>query len=459
MSIDGSSSSDCQVVFFEKTPFMSVELLDLLKNYKIITYDDDSVYRHLKQSWDIGSYLNEDLTKELESDKAVETMLADQGFLSRVLPDRMNVSALFFFMNRNIDELLRAAKIQMSLAPFQLQESMGDKLNLPFICQDLGLPCNSSVVFKDIETNLETAFEKCKERLGVPFVLQGSQGVSGEDTFLIGSVDDFFEKAQGLQGAFKATKYLKTNIPISVHLTVLEKQILTRGPFLQLVGFSELTSRSFAFAGNDTNQSLFSASLVKAVRDMSKKIAEYARSKGYRGIFGVDFLWDKETGIVYVQELNTRLVGLTRLLTGVQKDQGLFPDIIKHLEEFSELNYVNELGFLDREIDLSEHDYSQAIVYNNSHSTVTIARYLEPGIYRLDNDTLQKMSFSLRVKDLKDEEILVTYGAHTGRELRPGGMIARIILKRTIIINGKYEIEPWAGELISSVRNYALTPV
>jgi len=438
---------------------MSVELLDLLQNFKIITYDDDPLYRHLRQAWNIDSYLNKDLAKNLDSDKAVEIMLADQGFLSRALPDRVNSTVLFFFMNRNIDKLLRTAEIQMSLAPYQLQEVLGDKLNLPFICQELALPCNASLVFKDVSIDLEIVFEKCKERLGVPFILQGSLGVSGEDTFLVDSIEVFFEKTQDLQGVFKATKYLKINIPISVHLTVLEEKTLTRGPFLQLVGFSELTSMPFEFAGNDTNQSLFSVSLVKTVRSMSEKIAEYARGKGYRGILGVDFLWDKETDIVYVQELNTRLVGLTRLLTGMQKDQGLLPDLIKHLEEFSELDYVNGPGFLDGEIDLSEHDYSQAIVYNNSHSTVTIARYLEPGIYRLDNDTLQKISFSLRVKDLKDEEILVTYGAHTGRELRPGGMIARIILKRTIIINGKYEIEPWAGELISSVRNYALTPV
>ncbi len=459
MNTEGSSSPDCQVIFFEKTPFMSVELLDLLQNFKIVTYDDDSLYRHLRQAWNIDSYLNKDLAKDIDSDKAVEIMLADQEFLSRALPDRVNSTVLFFFMNHNIDELLHTAEIQMSLAPYRLQEVLGDKLNLPSICQELALPCNSSLVFKDVSTDLEMAFEECKEGLGVPFILQGSLGVSGEDTFLVGSIEDIFEKAQGLRGVFKATKYLRNNIPISVHLTVLEEKTLIRGPFLQLVGFPELTSMPFKFAGNDTNQSLFSASLVKTVRSMCEKIAEHARGKGYRGILGVDFLWDKETNIVYVQELNTRLVGLTRLLTGMQKDQGLLPDIIKHLEEFSVLDYVDGLEFLNGEIDLSEHDYAQVIVYNNSHSTVTVAGYLEPGIYHLENDAFRKVNFLLRVKDLKDGEILVTYSAHTGRELPPGGIVARIILKKTIIAREKYEIEPWAGELIASVRNHALTSV
>jgi len=44
------SERKLNIVFFEHNPYMSVELLDLLNDYKIICYNDDSTYQYLKNT-------------------------------------------------------------------------------------------------------------------------------------------------------------------------------------------------------------------------------------------------------------------------------------------------------------------------------------------------------------------------------------------------------------------------
>jgi len=83
-NLKDSSSLLSTIIFFEHSPFMSVEILGLLKNYMIVCYNDDLPYRLLKKKWNIASYLHYSKSRpveDLESDQAVEIMLKDRNFL------------------------------------------------------------------------------------------------------------------------------------------------------------------------------------------------------------------------------------------------------------------------------------------------------------------------------------------------------------------------------------------
>jgi hypothetical protein len=449
---------DSKLIFFERSPFMSVELLDLLNDYRIICYNDDSIYRLLKKDWDVSSYLDTEFTKELANDKALEILLGDKAFLEKSVP-RNGSKALFFYMNSKINELVENAGISTLLPPYEIQEDLGNKLHLPDICKELDMVSNESLIFEKNREHLTSheIFEKCERKLGLPFIAQGSSGVSGEDTFLIKTENELENILESVCGEFKATKYIQNNIPVSVQICILSDQVIVQGPFLQLVGFPELSAKSFQFAGNDTNQSIFDSVFIEKVTKLSLKIGEYAKAKKYKGILGVDYLWDKDTDTIYPQELNTRLVGLTRLLTGIQKDQSILPDLIRHIEAFSAPNYLEKCKQLNHgNIDLSQRAYSQVIIYNNLPHNVTVSKHIEPGIYRTDGDSLHFTKASLFVEDIEGDEVLITHAAHEGRELYPGGMLARIILKKSVIQDGEYKLEEKAIELIKMIRGHII---
>ena len=288
----------------------------------------------------------------------------------------------------------------------------------------------------------------------IPFVLQGSNGVAGEDTFLISNENDFMSALNKVSNEFKVSRYISNNIPVSVHMCITDEEYCLKGPFLQIIGFPELSFSKFQYLGSDTNQSLFDNFFIKKVREMSIALAEYSKNKGYRGIMGIDYLWDKESGVVYPQELNTRFVAPTRLITGIQKEQNIIPDVLKHIGQFVQnVEALKKNDFKEGEIDLNEKNYSQLYIANNLTSDVTVVNYLEPGVYIIDQGKLIKTKSSLFLKDVEKDEILITYTAYLGSILVSGGIIAKIILKKSILNTGKYELNVESKSLIKIIKD------
>lgn len=447
--------NNLKIVFFEHNPYMSVELLDLLDDYKIICYNDDSTYRLLKRDWDVVSYLNTEFIEEPESDQVAEKLLSDTDFLKEAIPDRPQSKILFFYMNERMNELREKIGIPMLLPPFKIQEKLGNKIYLSEICKNLGLVRNESLSFEKVPDNVNHLFVECQKALGTPFVIQDAFGESGWDTSLVNSEDELGEALKKIKGGLRATKYLANNIPVSVHICILDDQIIIRGPWLQLVGFPELSLSPFRFTGNDTNHSLLHQPFIDEVLNMSNKIAEFVKLEGYRGILGIDYLWDKETDIIYPQEINSRLVGLTRLLTGMQKDQSIFPDLLRHVEVFGTPNYLPKCKELTlKEINFSQHDYSQVIVRHNETHNIKILTRLEPGIYQHKEGFFKKTKSSLFVSDMNIDEVLITSAVHAGCELYPGEAIVRLILKQSVVDDKEYKLKAEIVQLINSIREY-----
>ena len=446
-----------KVIFFERSPFMSVELLDLLDNYKIICYNDDYIYRLLSEDWDLSSYLNIKFNEQLENDEAIEILLSDKNFLNRVIQEKKRSKALFFYINKRIDDLLKNANIQMLLPSYEIQEKLGNKLYLSNICEKINVNSNSSLVFDKTFKDFGGIFTQCKNLLRIPFIVQGALGVSGEDTFLINTEKELQKITKRIQKGFKATKYIQNNIPVSVHLCILNDQIIIQGPFLQLLGFSELSAKSFEFTGNDTNQSLLNKTFIKEIQDMSIKIGKYVKTEGYRGILGIDYLCDKDKNIVYVQELNTRLVGLTRLLTGIQKDQFIFPDLLKHIEAFNTPSYSEKCKNLHPgKIVFPKHNYSQVIINNTSLNKVLVLRRLEPSIYKVKDGSLKKIKSSLFVHNMEIDDVLITYAAHEGCEVYPGKVLTKIILKSGVLKDNEYKLKKEIIELVELIKRHLI---
>lgn len=447
------SEEKLNIIFFEHNPYMSVELLDLLNDYKIICYNDDSTYQYLKKHWNIGSYLNIEFLEEPESDQVAEIMLGDEDFLNRTIQNRANSKILFFYMNKRMDELREKTGMPMLLPSFDVQERLGNKIFLSEICDKLALAKNESLSFEKIPEDSAELFEKCKEVLGAPFIVQDALGESGWDTSLVNSEEELKEAKKKIKNGLKATKYLSNNVPVSVHVCILDNEIIIRGPWLQLIGLPELSASPFRFTGNDTNQTLLNKEFIDEVLVMSQKMSQFIKDEGYRGILGIDYLWDKNTGVIYPQEINSRLVGLTRLLTGIQKDQLLFPDLLKHIEAFDKPSYTQKAQNLrEGNTDFSKHDYSQVIVRNNESKNIKILSRLEPGIYKVKNGVLHKNKESLFVHDMEDDDVLITSAAHTGCELWPGEVIVRLILKKSVVDDSEYKLKEEAVQLVNIIR-------
>lgn len=445
------------ILFFEKTPFMGVELLNLItNNFKLISYFDDNNLKNLKKlDYSVETFSNNNYTIPIDSDKAVYDMLSDERFIRKLTKNKYsNNLALLFYMSEKEDIILRKIKMNMALPSYKIQEKIGNKIFLNDICIQLGIEVNKSLTIEQSKRRPSEIFNICSKELGIPFIIQGSLGVSGEDTYKIISEQELINFIPKLENKFKASKFLASNIPVSVHICITKNKIDYEGPYIQIIGFKELAKNPFQFSGNDTNQKIFTEKVKKTIFDLSIKLSEYSKNQGYRGIMGIDFLWVRETNKVFVQEINSRLVGLTRLLTGIQKEQKITPHLIKHINEFSHTFY--NTYFKEKAIDLSKHDYAQIYLAHNEVSKLTIKRYLLPGIYKIVKNKLIRTKNSFFVSDMDNDEVLINYSAYEGMLLQTDTIISKLIIKKSILQSGKYKLNQELINLIELLKREVL---
>lgn len=436
---------------------MGVELLDVLgDNYQLLSFYADDCYKMLRNlGYSVLTYGNTNYLTIIDSDKAVIAMLSDGSYFNKVIRNNnQDINVLFFYMNMEMDRLCQKQKVKIALPLYNIQEKLGNKIFLHDICKELGVEVNKSTNICLPDSGLRKVYKRCKEKLGVPFIFQGSLGVSGEDTFLVNCFNEFDKLCINLQGNFRALKYLKNVIPLSVHICVTTEDILYEGPYAQIIGFKMLTRNPFQFSGNDTNQKILTEEVKKKVKSLSMKLALHAKELGYRGILGIDFLWDKDSNKVFVQEINSRLVGLTRLLTGIQKEQKIVPHLIRHLNEF--MPSLSLEAYSNKPLDLSKHDYSQIYIANNKDAIVEVKRYLFPGIYEVIKSNLIRAKNSLFLSDMTENQVLINFSAYKGSKLKKDQLIARIILKKSVLSNDEYVLSKDSVTLVSLIRNYIL---
>lgn len=436
---------------------MGVELLNcLIKNYSLISYNVDPSYNLLKKSgFFISTYGNHNLTANIDSDIAVATILKDDQYLKALTKTHGDdLMFLFFYMSDEMELLCKKIKIPIALPSYGIQKKLGNKLHIRNICEKLGIETNTSMnINLSKENNLARIYKRCEKKLGIPFIIQGEQGVSGENTIKIINYREFVKTVKKLGGKYRATRYLNQIIPVSVHICITKRRILYEGPYPQIVGFKELTSNPFQFSGNDTNQKMFTEKVKSNINYMSLKLANYAKKSGYRGILGIDFIWNRYTDRIYVQEINSRLVGLTRLITGIQKEQGITPHLIEHLNEFVPI--ANLFRRINKPVNLSKSNYSQIYISNNSNHNIRTKNYLRPGIYRISKKTLIRTKNSLFLSDMNKNEVLINFFAYKGTLLEPGQIISKIILKKSVLNRNKYELSKVSKDLISLIKSYA----
>ncbi len=257
--------------FVEKTPFMGVELLDLLENYNCVSYNRDSASKSLiKRGFKIIPYQDKKIIKPIDSDRAVIEILKNKKFVKNNIKLDDTGGLLLFYMDSEINDLVKENDLNLLLPQYNLQQLLGDKLQVSFLTEQLNLPAYKSLNYSSTSKNQKKDFVACAENLGLSFIVQGEQGVSGEDTRLIHEEDEFINFSKKNK-RFKASYYVKKSISISMQICITSNELIIRGPFPQILGFKELSSNLYQYSGGDLNQQIISKKIIEDAIEYSKK--------------------------------------------------------------------------------------------------------------------------------------------------------------------------------------------
>jgi hypothetical protein len=156
----------------------------------------------------------------------------------------------------------------------------------------------------------------------------------------------------------------------------------------ELVGFKELTPYKGGWCGNE----VFADAFPQKVRDFASrsafKIGEALRKRRYRGYFELDFLIDRDSGDVYLGEMNPRVTGassMTNLAAFAHADAPLF---LFHMLEFSGVPFDLDVEALNKRWSHPHNidSWSQLVIKHTGTDIEPISEAPRSGVWQLGDD-------------------------------------------------------------------------
>ena len=287
------------------------------------------------------------------------------------------------------------------------------------------------------------------------FVVQLPEGSGGKTTWFIRSGEDFEKARIAAQGSkVLITKLINGSSP-SITGCVTKYGIVHTNLQYQLLDIYECMNPkvgSGVFCGHDWTSSDFTEDAERQAYEYIGKVGEYLKSMGYRGIFGLDLVLEKETQKLYIVECNPRLLGSFPILTMVQEMNGEPHLIAFHIAEFLDMEYDIDVEEVNRKM-CRHKTGAQLVLYNKTGAHSRNRGIVKPGVYVMENDFLAYRRPGYRLSDLKEEGefILADDVPFENSVFKPHERIMRIITLHPMIDKNTYKLNGWAKRVVEKV--------
>jgi len=305
---------------------------------------------------------------------------------------------------RSIGFLENDRRFRVLAPPIALKDMFDDKLRQLELFAELGVKTPKTLVCRLDETT----YSEASEYLDGPLVVQPPVGSSGENTYFVSNAVDF----EGVRDVLGTGQYVKLSkympVPsLNGHCVNLRTSEGLRSiavcPSVQIVGIRGCTRRDEIYCGND-----FAAAerVPKSVReevcDIMEKIGLFMGSKGFLGIFGMDFLLNGDE--VLALEINPRFQGSTMLLSLLQMDRKEIPVSALHVMQFMGLTeaFSQELFEQLRTMYRIPYPGAHLIVHSLEDKPCCIEHNMKAGIYALVDETIEWVRGGKTYRDIKE---------------------------------------------------------
>ena len=298
------------------TPFTRIIPAFFLKNYSIYTVKRSSDV-DVMESY-VRMHVLEDHHPEI-ADKIHGTgYLIGNYIFQRFLKSRRTPPKLMFYtMTEKIVQDLNKLGIPWLGNDPKTFEEVKYKSNFRKLLQKLGLPALKSQIYSRTDF-LSFSFEALwKEREGAFVVQRGDMEVGGnQGTFFIHTAADFekclsiLSKEESFQEVI-VTPFVKGQ-STSMLGCVMKEGILSGPLQLQLIDVPESLHEvqpNGIFFGNDIGFRNWNKEIEDKAQKVVEKIGSHLSSQGYKGIFGIDFLYDEKRQEIFPIECNPRFTG------------------------------------------------------------------------------------------------------------------------------------------------------
>ena len=350
---------------------------------------------------------------------------------------------LFFRMSEELENILKDKKVITVGTDFRMYDKYENKITFQELLNRLEISTPKFIKEKASALN----YAKLKKELGDKFVIQLPSTALGTGTFFIFKKTDFEKtlKKKNIQEAIakntdvKIARYIESSCSPSMTICVTRFGILHTSLQKQIIDAKEVLEkgrRSGVFCGHDWNK-IFKPEIENQAIQIAEKIGNYLRSEeNFEGIFGLDFVLEKETEKLYPIEANVRLLGSFPILPMMQKNANQ-PSIqgLQIIESLKRKDYTLDVQALNKLMHQPKSGAHLNIHARNKQS-VYVSGNIEPGIYQVDikNNTVSFLRKGVLFDDLKKlDEILLVNVPYKNRVFDQHSSLCKIITKNSFI--------------------------
>ena len=354
--------------------------------------------------------------------------------------------------------------LQIIHPPAALRKRLDSKIVTPQIGNDAGVPSVPNVLGRagSYEQLLALA---AANGIGDDLAVQTPYGDSGRTTFFLRTAADFAkDRADLVSQELKVMRRLRHPFEVCVE-GVITRHGTVVGPYVgSTVGHPELTPYKGGWCGNDLFPDVLDERQQTEASGMVRRLGDRLAKEGYRGFFEVDFLVDRDTGGIYLGELNPRVSGLspiTNVTLGAYSDAPLF---LFHLLEFLDVEYEIDIDEINaRWARLGADDvWSQLIVKEIAEGVQLLTATPETGIYRLDGERMVRVRPANDWHNLLGEDEVSYLRVPAPGDYRYKGADLGVIVARGRMQGDDLELTPrclrWVNALRASFAGVPIDP-
>ena len=253
-----------------------------------------------------------------------------------------------------------------------------------------------------------TRYSELRSRFGGPFVMQAPRGVRGSGTALIKTEHDFRTAHERLREGDVWVAPYASDLSLNINAFVMDSTTAVSYPSVQLEGLSMVNARPGGYCGNDfTSTAGLPSGIVEDAFQQAERVGAWLGTLGYRGIFGLDLVFNAGTGRLYAVDLNPRWQGSTSLEIQAMLLKGRIPlaaaEMAYQAGALSESEITPMMDEFRKPI-----EGSQMLLYAAGPEIGRMPGLLKPGVYRAAG-SLQFLRTALELSEgIEADEFLLT---------------------------------------------------
>lgn len=427
-----------------------VGLEKIIPNYHIVCIDYFDEVEYLKKSGINVFCLEKQKNKQniifrnsglLMKEKEVVDYIKNNG------GEKANV--LVFKPSTMIEKACRKNNWKLFNNLYQDSEKFENKLNFYKIARSLGL----LIPRTEILNVDKIPYESLRKNYG-NFVIQLGRGFAGSTTSIIKNEENYLKFKKGNKSDQVKVSEFINGLPLTVNACATKFGTVIGAPCYQITGEKICTNSSGTTCGNDWE--IFNKKLkvtYRSIAEITRSVGDYLSTAGYKGVFGLDLIFEPVTGKIYLIECNPRLVASMPMATKLEIQAGKIPLLALHILEFLGADY--EIKDLELENQGNAISGAQLVLRNTEGKKCVATGNLRSGVYEFKNNKIVFLREGYSIDDIKNKEEFIVLAVSKNSIVISESECAKI---RSLdsLLDDEYKLKSWvniaAREIYTSLK-------